>query len=104
MDDIERNMRAALASHGIDPDDPEIQAEVRAVLGVMGSKTKTPHCPLCDMRPRMTITNISLCGNLDCTVLYWDNTMDLDELMLSSQLVSLDPIEKRKAIDDDSTS
>jgi hypothetical protein len=52
----------------------------------------------------MTITNISLCGNLDCTVLYWDNTMDLDELMLSSQLVSLDPIEKRKAIDDDSTS
>lgn len=94
MDDIERNMRAALASHGIDPDDPEIAGEIRAVLGIIGSSTKTPLCPLCNTPPRSTITNISMCGNMECTTLYWDNTMELDELLMTSRLVSLEPIER----------
>ena len=55
----------------------------------------TPHCPLCDEPPVMTLTgNVqAFCGNDDCTILLWNPSLSLDDNLMDAGVVKLPPAE-----------
>jgi hypothetical protein len=93
MDPIEELIRRALTSHGIDPDDPDIAAEIKSVMNVMVPIALTPNCPLCNQPPAQLLGVIAMCGTGDCPGLSWDVTKNIDELILTARCIRLNPEE-----------
>lgn len=49
-----------------------------------------PNCPVCSQPPRFLIsTSQAACGNDDCPILLWDQTMTLDQNLTSVNPVDL---------------
>jgi hypothetical protein len=82
-------MEAALRSHGMNPDDPEIAAEIDLTMRLMTRIDQTPNCPLCDKPPAFVIGDTALCGDDECKTLFWDRSKTMDQLILNMGLVDL---------------
>jgi hypothetical protein len=86
---VSQLLRQALISHGMDPDAPEIVAEIHRVMSIMLRVDVTPNCPLCHEPPAFAIGDTAMCGNEECKTIFWDRTKTLDELLFNMGLVEL---------------